>query len=250
VPATLNNNDAPAAELGVKFQSSVTGTISAIRFYKSPQDTGTHVGSLWKSDGTLMARATFTNETASGWQQVSFAAPVSIAANTLYIASYHFASGFYPADDTYFSTTSHTSGQLTAPSTTAVSGGNGVYTYGAAPAFPTQNYMGSNYWVDIVFNPNAPAASPPQPTALTFQSVTGTVIDNASAGTVLATAVVAMSDGSQFRGTLTTSDTTFFAISGMNIVTARALTSADDGAHSTTITAQQGAQAISTEFVL
>ena len=52
-----------------------------------------------------------------------------------------------------------------------------------------------------------------------------------------------MSDGSQFAGTLTSSDTSgFFAISGLNIVTARALTSADDGTHSTTITASQGGQ--------
>jgi hypothetical protein len=47
---------------------------------------------------------------------------------------------------------------------------------------------------------------------------------------------------------LTSSDTNFFAISGLNIVTARAVTSADDGSYSTVITAAQGAQALSTEF--
>jgi hypothetical protein len=47
---------------------------------------------------------------------------------------------------------------------------------------------------------------------------------------------------------LTTSNTSFFAISGLNIVTARALTSADDGTQSTVITAAQGIQALSTEF--
>jgi hypothetical protein len=69
-------------------------------------------------------------------------------------------------------------------------------------------------------------------------------------GAVLATASVTMSDGSQFAGTLTTSDTNFFAISGLNVVTARALTSTDDGTHTTTITATQGGQAVAAEFSL
>jgi len=56
-----------------------------------------------------------------------------------------------------------------------------------------------------------------------------------------------MSDASQFKGTLTTSNINLFAISRMNIVTARALTPADDGPFSTVITASQGSQAFSME---
>ncbi|NEJ47663.1 DUF4082 domain-containing protein, partial [Rhizobium leguminosarum] len=48
-PAVVNTNDTAAVELGVKFQSSVAGTVSGIRFYKSSLDTGTHSGSLWSS---------------------------------------------------------------------------------------------------------------------------------------------------------------------------------------------------------
>jgi hypothetical protein len=65
---------------------------------------------------------------------------------------------------------------------------------------------------------------------------------------LIATANVTMSDGSQFAGVLTTSDTNFFAISGLNIVTARSYTSADDGTHSTIITASQGGQSFSIKF--
>jgi len=85
------------------------------------------------------------------------------------------------------------------------------------------------------------------PVALTLTLPSPTMTDNAPVGTVLATANVTMSqDGSQFTGTLTVSDTTgFFAVSGMNIVTARALTSADDGMHKTTITVQQSGQSLS-----
>jgi hypothetical protein len=86
------------------------------------------------------------------------------------------------------------------------------------------------------------------PTEITLSPVRATIPDNAPAGTVIATANVTMSDGSQFTGTLTTSNTTFFAISGLNIVTAQALTSANDGTQSTVITAVQGSQALSMEF--
>jgi hypothetical protein len=86
------------------------------------------------------------------------------------------------------------------------------------------------------------------PTGITLSPASATVPDNTPAGTVIATANVTMSDGSLFQGTLTTSDTGFFAISGLNIVTARAVTSGDDGTRSTVITASQGGRALSMEF--
>jgi hypothetical protein len=88
----------------------------------------------------------------------------------------------------------------------------------------------------------------PTPIAITLSPASVTIPDNAPAGTLIATANVTMSDGSQFARTLTTSNTSFFAISGLNIVTARALTSANDGTQSTVITASQGSQSASMEF--
>ena len=76
-PATVTVSDHSSVELGVKFQALTNGTITGIRFYKGPQNTGTHVADLWTSTGTLLATATFTNESASGWQQVNFSSPVS-----------------------------------------------------------------------------------------------------------------------------------------------------------------------------
>jgi hypothetical protein len=89
------------------------------------------------------------------------------------------------------------------------------------------------------------ALAPPSPTAITLSPAKATIASNAPAGTLIATADVTMSDGSPFTGILTTSDTNFFAISGLNIVTARAVTSADGGAHSTVITASQATQSFS-----
>lgn len=71
-PATLTSPDAGSVELGVKVRASTDGYITGVRFFKGPQNTGTHTGSLWRTDGTRLATATFTNETSSGWQQVTF----------------------------------------------------------------------------------------------------------------------------------------------------------------------------------
>ena len=55
------------------------------------------------------------------------------------------------------------------------------------------------------------AVPPPTPTAITLSPASPTIPDNSPAGTLIATANVTMSDGSQFTGTLTTSNTDLFA---------------------------------------
>ena len=101
-PAVASTSDTGAVNLGVKFRSDVSGFITGIRFYKGSANTGTHVGRLWSSTGQQLATATFTNETASGWQQVNFATPVAITANTVYVASYHAPNGRYAINTNYF----------------------------------------------------------------------------------------------------------------------------------------------------
>ena len=146
VGASGNTN---ATELGLKFTSDVGGYIAGVRFYKGSTNTGTHTGTLWSSTGTRLATATFTGETASGWQQVSFSTPVAIAANATYVVSYHTNVGHYSQNNGYFATTGYSNGPLH-----ALSGANGVMTYGTG-GFPTRSYSSPNYWVDVVFTPSA-----------------------------------------------------------------------------------------------
>ena len=153
VPAVVDSGPDSAVQLGVKFRSDVAGTIRGIRFHKGVGNTGTHVGSLWSSTGTRLANATFTNETASGWQEVTFPTPVAITANTVYVASYHTTTGHYSLNANYFVSGGADNGPLHALSTGA-SGGNGVYRYGASNLFPDQTWNASNYWVDVLFQPN------------------------------------------------------------------------------------------------
>src|SRR5262249_55387903 len=101
VPATVDGGDPGAVELGVQFRSDVAGNVTSIRFYKSAANTGTHVGSLWTTAGAKLGTVTFTGETASGWQQMNFASPVAIQANTVYVASYFAPNGHYSANLDY-----------------------------------------------------------------------------------------------------------------------------------------------------
>ena len=159
-PSILADSDTAAVELGVKFQSSVDGVITALRFYKSSSNTGTHVGNLWTTGGALLASVTFANETASGWQEMALPTPVSITANTTYVASYHTNVGRYSANSAYFNS-AYDNSPLRAPST-GESGGNGVYRYGAS-AFPNQTYNATNYWVDVVFQGQGQPSAGPEP---------------------------------------------------------------------------------------
>ena len=129
-PPDSSGNDANAVELGMKFRADTNGFITALRFYKDSANTGTHVGNLWSANGQLLATGTFTNETASGWQQLNFATPVAIKAGTIYVASYHTNVGNYSSTQNYFTTLGVDSGPLHALAN-GVSGGNGLYLYGA-----------------------------------------------------------------------------------------------------------------------
>jgi hypothetical protein len=150
-PAAIATTDGSAVELGMKFRSEVNGTVRGVRFYKGTTTTGAHTGSLWSSTGTRLATATFTGETASGWQTVTFATPVAITANTTYVVSYHTNVGNYAYTSQQFATAGVDTPPLHALSS-GVSGGNGVYIYGPR-AFPTQTFKATNYWVDVVFVP-------------------------------------------------------------------------------------------------
>ena len=163
-PGTLDSGDASSVELGVNFTASTSGTVNGIRFYKASTNTGTHVGSLWTSTGTLLASGTFTNETASGWQTLTFSSPVGITAGTDYVAGYLAPSGHYSYNTSAFSS-GVTNGPLTAVATGSVSTGNGVYAYGGSSTFPSSSYNAANYWVDVLFQPGV-TSGPGQPTGV------------------------------------------------------------------------------------
>src|SRR5439155_27214985 len=115
---------------------------------------------VWSNTGTLLGTVTFSGETASGWQEATFASPVAVTANTTYVASYHTTVGHFSVDRPYFAGTSVDRAPLHAPAD-GVAGANGVYFAGATSAFPTGTYQASNYWVDVVYVASLGSNAPP-----------------------------------------------------------------------------------------
>ena len=149
VPTVPASGDTSSVEVGTKFSSDWSGTITGVRYYKAAANIGQHVVSLWNTAGTQLATATATGETVSGWQTVSFASPVAITAGTTYIVSYHTNTGNYSYDSGAFAT----AGVDNVPLHVPVHGGSYVYGQG----FPAGN-SDANYWVDPVLSATAPAA--------------------------------------------------------------------------------------------
>lgn len=159
-PYTIfHSSDAPTVtlitdqpvEVGVKFTTTQNGKILGIRFYKGAGNDGSHVGHLWNSSGTMLAEATFVGESTSGWQEVWFSTPVTINAGAVYIASYYSPLGKYSYTNSYF-LNAVVNGPIRALSN-GESGGNGVYSYSALPAFPVNSFDATNYFVDVIFVP-------------------------------------------------------------------------------------------------
>jgi hypothetical protein len=151
VPTPVDDGDPSSVELGTKFRSDVAGFIMGARFYKAALNTGTHTARLWSSSGAQLGVATFTGETASGWQEVAFPSPIAIAANTTYVISYHAPNGHYPGPDNYFTNAGIDTPPLHGLRSGA-DGANGVYAYGTTSVFPTNSFLGEAYFVDVVFN--------------------------------------------------------------------------------------------------
>ena len=197
LPAVASASDTNAVELGVKFRADADGVITGLRFYKGAGNTGAHVGNLWTVSGTLLASVNFTNESASGWQQVNLPTPVAVTAGATYLASYHTTVGGYAFNSGYFAS-DFVKAPLRAPATGVV-GGNGVYQYGAS-SFPTQTFNASNYWVDVVYDTNV---TPPPPDT-TPPTVTSALPADGATGVSTTTAVSAGFSEAMDQATIST----------------------------------------------
>jgi Domain of unknown function (DUF4082)/Cadherin-like domain len=177
-PAVVTHNDPNGVNLGVKFRADADGYVTGLRFYRGSDNDGPHEAFLWTDDGQLLGNAELPAAGSAGWQHVTLAPAIPIAAGALYVASYHTAPGYYSADSSYFNSPRRV-GPLTAPSSRNV-GGNGVYAYGGAGLFPSQTYRATNYWVDIVFQSIPPAGdteSPTPPSSLIATAASASRID-------------------------------------------------------------------------
>ena len=133
----------------MRFAPTVDGKITSVRFFKGPNNTGTHTGALWTVGGTQLATGTFTNESTTGWQTLTFDAPVSVTKNVEYVASYRTTVGKTPTRPATSPTTCPAGrcGWRRTPARTPTQ-----------PGFPGAQ-VGTNYLVDVVFERNAASLS-------------------------------------------------------------------------------------------
>lgn len=175
LPASIFGQTAPikktsgpdkAVEVGVRFTSDINSNITAVRYYKMPNATGNHFGTIW-SNGAVLGTVQFVNETASGWQTQALPVPIKILAGQEYRVSYHTDTGFEALDSGFF-VSPVTNGPLHAI--------GGVYSYNAVPKYPA-TLTTTNYYADVIIGPTVSltwdASTTPNTLYSVYRSTTG-----------------------------------------------------------------------------
>ena len=139
----------------MKFRADTTAGSPACASTRAPPTPAPTSATSGRRTGTLLATATFTNETASGWQQVTSPTRWRSPPNTTYVASYHAPRGNYAVSERTSSRRAPSTTRRCARCANGEDGGNGVYAYGPSGSFPTGIYSTENYWVDVVFDTSA-----------------------------------------------------------------------------------------------
>ena len=140
-PALSDSGDGSAVTLGLKFNASVDGQVTGVRYFRDAANTGTHVGKLFDTSGSLLASVTIPTQPA-GWQSATFSTPVYVTADTTYVVAYFAPNGHYSFSSNYFADP-----VVNLPLRSVGAGS----VYGDGDAFPTRSYLNANYYVDAIF---------------------------------------------------------------------------------------------------
>lgn len=186
-PDVTQDQDTGAVTLGLRFTADVDATLDALQIYVSEANAGAQSIALWSGDGTLLAEADGT-VAGSGWQTVPFDAPADLVAGEDYVVSYYAPNGAYAVSSNYFDAAEDAGPISLQPNA-------GVYSYGyGGSTFPNESYYSSNYWVDVVLEPDVAGTTTSDPTPETTPTTTPAtdsvigeagivVVDQAHAGT-------------------------------------------------------------------
>lgn len=145
-----------SVNLGVKFSTSASGEVVALQFYRSAKQKKAYVGSLWSSGGKLLGKATFPKSSKKGWQTVKLKKPVPVTKGKTYVVSYLASDGQFAVVRRGFAKKQVKHG-ITVPKK------GGVYRYSKKSVLP-KSANGSNYLVDVVFEPARKSVKAPSPT--------------------------------------------------------------------------------------
>jgi hypothetical protein len=140
--------------VGMRFQASVPGQITGVRFWQDALMDGSHTVALYANGGGApLATATDSDPTgfSARWRTISFATAVTITPGVTYVVATFMANTYYVFSNGDFNAPV-VNGILTGLQHNPPANGNAVYDYGPALQFPTSFYTpGTNYWIDPVF---------------------------------------------------------------------------------------------------
>jgi hypothetical protein len=169
-PAVLDADgidNSPGVTLGVNWYSEQDGVVYGTRFYLGNRkyDGQQITGGLFNADsGELVVQKTITvtSAMAIGWQNIEYDVPYLVARNQEYIAAVYFpcdtsfdGKGHYTFTGNFFiGNNGYDRPPLHAQKNDMIlDRRNGLFRYGdSSIKFPSNNYQGGNYFIDIDFN--------------------------------------------------------------------------------------------------
>jgi hypothetical protein len=174
VPLTMNF-DATAISVGIAVVFALPGVIKALKYYATPtQSGGTHTGGVYSIDtadsgtndpgsgtGTQLATATYGALTPGAWNTATLSTPLLVSAGVPYRIEAYSSVGRYGSTTNLFAS-SLVNGNITGIATNTTVAGknirNSTYNYATNISY-ANDYFGEGYFVDVVYEASATAAS-------------------------------------------------------------------------------------------
>lgn len=135
-----------AYELGTRFNVSIAGQITALRFYRASGGPLSVTGRLWNTGGTQLASATYS-VSGTGWQEAAIT-PVDVTPGNDYVVSYNVGAGESYAYEPHYFDTAKTSGYITGVEGDGATP-NGVFNT-TPGAYPSTQFNATLYFADVV----------------------------------------------------------------------------------------------------
>lgn len=162
-PYETNYNDTAAVNVGVKFNVRGAPYVNGVKFYKGVDNTGTHVAHLYDvTTSTDLASATYSGESSSGWQSVSFSSPVAVDGSHDYMVWVSMPNGHYAVDgatggtnDFYLHGFGGSEDVVTIPQ-----GSSGTYVYSSSDSAVPSGSNTLNYWISPVVGDSTTPTNP------------------------------------------------------------------------------------------
>lgn len=160
---TNNTTDGGGLELGTRWRSSQSGSVTGLRYFRCLNDPLQHTLKLWDpsiSTNTPQATVSTSGDSGTGWKNWNLASPFAIVSNRMYVVTYDVR---WTNSATYYSSSANllANSVSNGPLSTVV-GTNGSYALiagnnNAVGTYPTLSYQNSSYFADVLFQ-SAPVA--------------------------------------------------------------------------------------------